>query len=178
MVPGELNQGSTSFRRWNASWAPWFSSHTVRVWHCHVMRMGLGWASPHRHSLLPPFPVSWWRLHSLWLTLESLTLSHLVPAIKQDTSPPRREAAVMVCKVMGAMVSFACSAITRVLWNRSSVAWKRETMEKNLIKHIFFYWLLSMCALQKTGHNIQFLNVFIKHLLSSKTRLLCLPLYY
>lgn len=55
------------------------------------------------------------------------TLSQLVPATKQETSPPRSFAAEIVFSVMGVRVSLLCSAMTNVLWNlRSSDAFKER----------------------------------------------------
>lgn len=59
------------------------------------------------------------------------TLSQLVPATKQETSPPRRFAAVIAFSVMGVRVSLLCSAMTNVLWNlRSSDAFKKRKRER------------------------------------------------
>lgn len=55
------------------------------------------------------------------------TLSQLVPATKQETSPPRSFAAETVFSVMGVRVSLLCSAMTNVLWNLwSSDAFKER----------------------------------------------------
>lgn len=56
------------------------------------------------------------------------TLSQLVPATRQETSPPRRFAAAMALRVMGVRVSLLCSATTKVLWHlRSTDACKEGT---------------------------------------------------